>query len=151
METLEVNLREVPSYFLLNAEQCTFPEKILHIMKDEHGNFAGVRFQMGEPWYTATPISVLVHLRVVINGVEVEPVHFSLREQELPLAYVKNMHEIWWHMGESAWIICRDPKLEALLSTSNPVELHFGMRTALDYGVPGKVVYFHEYAEMEVQ
>lgn len=112
---------------------------------------SGWRLLIRNPFYTGTHLSTVSFLRVAVNGYQVPDAGtlLSLRGQTLPAAYAKNMHEIWWGMGETAEVFLTDPSLADVLAETNQVAIDIDMRTTFSYGFPNDTLPYRLTGELE--
>lgn len=113
----------------------------------------GWRMQIRNPFYTGTYLSTLSFIRITVNGHLVPDEHtfISLRGQLIPAAYARNLHEIWWGMGELAHVHVSDPALAAVLGPKNEVGVDMDMRTTFSYGFPNDTLPYRLVGELELQ
>lgn len=109
------------------------------------------RLLIRNPWYTGTHLSTIRFIRVVVNGHEVAEADtlIALRGQTLPTAYAKNMHELFWNMGEVAEIILTDTALAVVLTKTNQINIDIDMRTTFSYGFPDDTLPYRLTGEVE--
>ncbi|RXR27701.1 C-glycoside deglycosidase beta subunit domain-containing protein [Sphingobium fluviale] len=112
---------------------------------------AGWRLLIRNPWYTGTHLSTVSSLGIAVNGHNVSEGHIflSLRGQMVPAAYAKNLHEIWWGMGEVAEVFLTDPAIPALLKDTNEIGVEIDMRTTFSYGFPDDTLPYRLTGEVE--
>jgi hypothetical protein len=105
------------------------------------------------PWYTGTHLSTVSFIRITINGhlVPEEDTLLALRGQMVPSAYAKNLHELWWGMGEVAEICLTDKALAGVLKAKNEVHVDIDMRTTFSYGFPNDTLPYRLTGELEVK
>lgn len=98
----------------------------------------GWRLAIRNPFYTGTYLSTVSFLKVSVNGHMVPDAEtfLSLRGQRIPAMFARNLHELWWGMGETAEVLLTDPALADILTDFNMVEVHIDMRTTFSYGFP---------------
>jgi hypothetical protein len=112
----------------------------------------GWRVLIRNPFYTGTHLSTVSSLKITVNGHAVPETEtlFALRGQLVPVAYAKNLHEIWWAMGEVAEVLLTDPDLAGALTTKNEVQVSIDMRTTFSYGFPNDILPYRLSGEMGV-
>jgi hypothetical protein len=112
----------------------------------------GWRMLIRNPWYTGTHLSTLSLVRVTVNGhiVPAQDTLLSLRGQLIPVAYAKNLHEIWWGMGEVAEVRLVDSALADVLTTKNDIRIDIDMRTTFSYGFPNDTLPYRLTGELEL-
>jgi Domain of unknown function (DUF6379) len=112
----------------------------------------GWRLPIRNPFSTGTHLSTVSALEVVVNGhpVPERETFFSLRGQVVPVAYAKNLHEIWWAMGEVAEVLLTDPELAGVLVAKNEVHISIDMRTTFSYGFPNDILPYRLTGELGV-
>lgn len=98
----------------------------------------GWRLSIRNPFYTGTYLSTVTFIRVTLNGHRVAEADtfIALRGQRVPVAFAKNLHEIWWGMGEVAEILLTDPALADVLTDRSELAIDIDMRTTFSYGFP---------------
>jgi hypothetical protein len=111
------------------------------------------RLRIRNPWYTGTYLSAVSFIRLTINGRRVpeEDTFLSLRGQRIPAAYAKNLHELWWGMGETAEIFLTDQALADVLTPKNKISVDIDMRTTFSYGFPNDTLPYRLTGELEVK
>lgn len=111
----------------------------------------GWRIQIRNPFYTGTYLSTVSFVRITVNGHLVPESHtfISLRGQLIPAAYAKNLHEIWWGMGEVAEVHITDPALADVITAKNQVGVDIDMRTTFSYGFPNDTLPYRLSGELE--
>ena len=111
----------------------------------------GWRIRLRNPWYTGTHLSTLAMLRITVNDHVVAEAStlIALRGQTIPCAYAKNLHEIWWGMGEVADVYLTDPSLGNKIAAKNEVEVAIDMRTTFSYGFPDDTLPYRFSGELE--
>lgn len=112
----------------------------------------GWRMLVRNPFYTGTYLSTVSFLRITVNGHLVPDAHtfIALRGQLIPAACAKNLHEVWWGMGEVAEVRITDPALAALLGPKNQVGVDIDMRTTFSYGFPNDTLPYRLSGELEL-
>lgn len=113
----------------------------------------GWRILIRNPWYTGTHLSTVSFIRITVNGhtVPEEDTFLSLRGQKIPSACAKNLHELWWGMGEAAEITLTDDALTQILREKNDVNVDIDMRTTFSYGFPNDTLPYRLTGELEVK
>ncbi|MDR1641422.1 MAG: DUF6379 domain-containing protein [Clostridiales bacterium] len=113
----------------------------------------GWRILVRNPWYTGTYLSTVTFIRVTINGHSIaeKDTYISLRGQLIPSAYAKNLHELWWGMGEVAELFLADSALSEALAPKNEVKVDIDMRTAFSYGFPNDTLPYRLSGELEAR
>lgn len=98
----------------------------------------GWRLAIRNPFYTGTYLSTVSFLKVSVNGhiVPDAETFLSLRGQRIAASSARNLHELWWGMGETAEVLLTDAALAGVLADTNTVEVHIDMRTMFSYGFP---------------
>ena len=111
----------------------------------------GWRIRIRNPFYTGTHLSTLSYLRIRVNGHQVpeEATLISLRGQAVPAAYARNLHEIWWGMGEEAEVLLMDQGLAGVIGKINQVDVDIDMRTTFSYGFPNDTLPYRLTGELE--
>ena len=91
-------------------------------------------------------------LKVSANGhlVPDAETFISLRGQRVPVGSARNLHEIWWGMGETAEVLLTDQALSDVLNPINTVEVHIDMRTTFSYGFPDDTLPYRLTGELEL-
>ncbi len=76
-------------------------KKIKNVDVDGDGNIDGYRFDLGNPLYTAQPMSAIKDLIIVVNGENVDSnkISFILRKNKISLKNVTTINELWWSYG----------------------------------------------------
>lgn len=113
----------------------------------------GWRMLIRNPFYTGTYLSTVTFIRITINGHEVPEADtfIALHGQRIPVAYARNLHELWWGMGEVAEIIVTDSALADLLVATNTIGVDIDMRTTFSYGFPNDTLPYRLTGELELQ
>ncbi|MFV3126865.1 C-glycoside deglycosidase beta subunit domain-containing protein [Niveispirillum sp. KHB5.9] len=113
----------------------------------------GWRLQIRNPWYTGTYLSTVSFIQISVNGhvVPEADTFIALRGQRIPAAYAKNLHEIWWGMGEVAELFLTDPALADILTATNQVGVDIDMRTTFSYGFPNDTLPYRLTGELEMR
>lgn len=111
----------------------------------------GWRILIRNPFYTGTYLSTVSILKVSVNGHQVPDAEtfISLRGQRVPAAFARNLHEIWWGMGETAEVLLTDQALSRVLGPSNTIDVHIDMRTTFSYGFPNDTLPYRLTGELE--
>ena len=113
----------------------------------------GWRFLIRNPFYTGTYLSTVTFLRITVNGHAVADADtfIALRGQRIPAAYAKNLHEIWWGMGEAAEVFLADAALADVLVPINTIGIDIDMRTTFSYGFPDDTLPYRLTGELELR
>lgn len=111
----------------------------------------GWRLVIRNPFYTGTHLSTVSFLRIAVNGHRVADADtfLALRGQRIPASHARNMHELWWGMGETAEVILTDAALSGVLTERNTVEVDIDMRTTFSYGFPNDTLPYRLSGELE--
>ena len=134
------------------AKRIALPD--LNLYATAAGETPGYEFTLRNPWYTTIPVSSVTSIALMINGYEVDAktVFFVIRDQAIPFAYAKNLHELCWGNGECAKIRILDDKLPAVLKERNNVGIRFLIRTAfVGYHLPDNRIEYLFDEEMGVK
>lgn len=112
----------------------------------------GWRMLIRNPFYTGTYLSTVTFLRITVNGHQVPEADtfIALRGQRIPAAYARNLHEIWWGMGEVAEVFVTDPALADILTATNAIGVDIDMRTTFSYGFPNDTLPYRLTGELEL-
>ena len=105
------------------------------------------------PFYTSFTLASITGAALCVNGTEVasEKLLLRLREQVFPLQYVSTIHEVYWHMGETAELVALETDLP--VQDVNEVRVQLCVRPGFEGyllanpdGIP-----YDETRQMEVQ
>lgn len=113
----------------------------------------GWRFLIRNPFYTGTHLSTVTFVRITVNDhlVPDADTFIALRGQRIPTAYAKNLHELWWGMGEVAEIYLTDAALADVLTARNTIGVDIDMRTTFSYGFPNDTLPYRLAGELELR
>lgn len=113
----------------------------------------GWRIEIRNPFYTGTHLSTVSFVTITANGHAVpdEHTYIALRGQRIPAAYAKNLHELWWGMGEVAEVYLTDPDLAGVLTAKNTIDVAIDMRTTFSYGFPNDTLPYRLSGELELR
>jgi hypothetical protein len=150
---MELKANKDISYGLVNqfrvlAERVATPDLCFHKVRD------GYEMHFRNPWYTSIPVSVVNDIELMVNGkvYDKSTILFGVRDQNVPVAYARNLHEVMWGMGERASIVVIDPSFERNLERRNTVHLKFEIRTAFaGYHLPDNKIQYVMNREMGVK
>ena len=112
----------------------------------------GWRILIRNPFYTGTHLSTVTFVRITLNGhvVPEADTFIALRGQRIPSAYAKNLHELWWGMGEVAEVFLTDQSLTDVLAATNQINIDIDMRTTFSYGFPNDTLPYRLTGELEL-
>jgi len=112
----------------------------------------GWQISIRNPWYTGTHLSTVCFIKITVNDYQVPESHtyISLRGQRIPAAFAKNLHEIFWGMGEVADVYLTDPALNNILVKTNAIGVDIDMRTTFSYGFPDDILPYRLTGELEL-
>lgn len=112
----------------------------------------GWRILIRNPFYTGTHLSTVTFVRITLNGhvVPEADTFIALRGQRIPSAYAKNLHELWWGMGEVAEVFLTDQSLTDALAATNQINIDIDMRTTFSYGFPNDTLPYRLTGELEL-
>ena len=151
----EIVVKKEGSYGLVEqfrnlARRVALPELTLSIA--EVGEKTAWQFPLRNPWYTSIPVSTVTSITLVVNGhaIDESNVEFVLRDMAIPFPYAKNLHELVWGLGESAWVRIVDPKMAQIVKQQNQVTFDLVLRTAFEgYHLPNNRIDYPFEVEME--
>ncbi|WP_145958953.1 DUF6379 domain-containing protein [Sphingobium sp. SCG-1] len=123
---------------------------VSNVIEQEEG---GWRIMIRNPFYTGTHLSTVSSVKIAVNGHQVSDANtfIALRGQRIPAAYAKNMHEIWWSMGEAAEVFLTDQELTDVLTDKNQINVDIDMRTTFSYGFPNDTLPYRLTGELELR
>jgi hypothetical protein len=125
----------------------------LNLYKNRIDEKYSYEFTIRNPWYTTIPVSTVISIDLIINDylADEKEVLFVIRDQAIPMAYAKNLHELMWGMGECAKIRIMDQNLPKILKNKNDIRIQFVIRTAFEgYHLPNNQITYLFNVEMGV-
>ena len=134
------------------GKRVALPDLNLHKITSE--NQSGYQFSIRNPWYTSIPVSTIMSIDLKINEYQVNEneILLVIRDQAIPFAYAKNLHELIWGLGECFQVRIMDPKLSEILISKNDINIQFLIRTAFEgYHLPNNQIMYLFNVEMEVK
>ncbi|MEM2913667.1 MAG: DUF6379 domain-containing protein [Candidatus Bathyarchaeia archaeon] len=96
----------------LVADLLLLPNKEMeNVDLDGDGQIDGFQFELGNPLYTAQPLSSIRGFSLAINGEEIDPekITFILRKNRINLKSVSTIPELWWRYGEIIHVFVEKP------------------------------------------
>ena len=155
-ENSKVEITKEGSYGLVEqfrnlGKRVALPD--LNLYKNIIDEKCSYEFVLRNPWYTVIPVSTVISIDLTINDYQVDEkeVLFVIRDQAIPMAYAKNLHELMWGMGECAKIRIMDQKLSEILKDKNDIHIQFTIRTAFEgYHLPNNQIMYLFNVEMGV-
>lgn len=96
----------------LVADLLLLPNKeIENVDLDGDGQIDGFQFEMGNPLYTAQPLSSIKGFSLTINRekIDQEKITFILRKNRINLKSVFTIPELWWGYGETICVFVEKP------------------------------------------
>lgn len=155
-ENIKMEITKEGSYGLVEqfrtlGKRVALPDLNLYkISMDEKCNY---EFMIRNPWYTSIPVSTVMSIDLTINDYHLDEkeVLFVIRDQAIPIAYAKNLHELMWGMGEIAKIRIMDQKLPEIVKSKNDIHIQFAIRNAFEgYHLPNNRINYLFDVEMGV-
>ncbi|MEM1530741.1 MAG: DUF6379 domain-containing protein, partial [Candidatus Bathyarchaeia archaeon] len=75
------------------------------------GQIDGFQFELGNPLYTAQPLSSIKGFSLIVNGERIDPekITFILRRNRISLKNVSTIPELWWGYGEIIRVFIEKP------------------------------------------
>jgi len=112
----------------------------------------GWQILIRNPFYTGTHLSTVTFVHITVNGHRVPDADtlLGLRGQFVPAEYAKNLHELWWGMGEVAEVLLTDQAIAGILAAKNEVGVDIDMRTTFSYGFPNDTLPYRLTGELEL-
>lgn len=86
-------------------------EEIKNVDIDNDGKIDGFQFDIGNPLYTAQPLSAIRDFSLVVDGekINAEAISFILRKNKINLKTVSTIPELWWGYGETITVLVEKP------------------------------------------
>ncbi len=136
------------------AKRDCFPsDKLIRIM-DKNSRVQEYQFEFANPWYVSEPVSTVQNASVILDGETIGSEHLALviREQKIPIEVARTFHELWWGFAEIARISINPAAIQEIVAGSLvDMELHFDMRTTMNYGVKDNLAQYVLSKKLEVE
>jgi hypothetical protein len=86
-------------------------DEIKNVDVDNDGRNDGFQFDLGNPLYTAQPLSAIKDFSLKVDGkpIDAEKISFILRKNKISLKTVSTIPELWWGYGEVISVFIEKP------------------------------------------
>jgi len=123
---------------------------IKNVDRNGDGKIDGYQFQLGNPYYTANPISSISDFILDVDGeaVPLEKITFILRGQEIDAKKAYTFYDVSWGFADVMEIFVE--KSGGLRKGNHEVSLLLKMRETIHYGYPDGKVPFQAKRTMNV-